>query len=134
MSPILIVDDDVEVRKTLLLLLAGAGLLLEASNGLDALRVIETQKPRLILLDITMPEMGGIDVLQAALKIDPSLTILMLTGENDITIAKGALDFGARAYITKPFDGAALRGEVEDLMAKISGSGGPAPYRPWRVG
>lgn len=133
MSPILIVDDDAEIRKMLLILLVGAGLLLEASNGPDALRQIESDKPWLMLLDIVMPVMGGIAVLQAAMKISPSLTVLMLTGEDDIDIAKGALGFGARAYITKPFDGPALRKEVEDLKAKVTGVGGPAPYRPWRL-
>jgi DNA-binding NtrC family response regulator len=133
MSPILIVDDDAEIRKTLSILLAGAGLLVEESNGPDALRRIESEKPWLMLLDIVMPVMGGIAVLQAAMKISPGLIVLMLTGESDIDIAKGALDFGARAYITKPFDGPALRREIEDLKAKITGVGGPAPYRPWRL-
>lgn len=133
MSSILIVDDDVEIRKTLRILLAGVGVILEASNGPDALRRIETEMPTVMLLDIAMPEMGGIAVLEAALEIDPSIAVLMLTGESDLAIAKDTLDIGARSYITKPFDAPALRSEVEQLMRISSDGGDPGPYRPWRV-
>lgn len=83
-----------------------------------------------MLLDIAMHEMRGIAVLEAALGIDPSMTVLMLTAECDIDIAKDALGIGARAYITKPFDGPALRSQVEYLMTRAASA---VPYKPWRV-
>lgn len=132
MDSILIVDDSVEIRETLLILLNGIGTLSEASNGQEALRKIEIEKPKLMLLDIAMPEMGGIAVLEAALKIAPQLTVLMLTAECDIAIANKALEIGARAYITKPFDGPALRKEVAYLMSNAT-SKTPDSYKLWRV-
>ncbi len=133
MGSILIVDDNAEIRETLRILLSGLGEISEASNGKEALLRIETQKPKLILLDIAMPEISGIAVLQAALKADPSVIVLMLTGEYDIEIAKSALEIGARAYITKPFDGPKLRGEIAKIMGIDGATGNADSYRPWRV-
>ena len=125
----LVVDDEVDIRQILLCVLAPVCEVLEASNGLDALRLLRNERPSLMLLDISIPEMGGIAILEAARVSDPSLIIVMLTGEQDLAVAKRALDSGARAYITKPFDSHFLRGEVQRLMELVDA----VPYRPWRV-
>ena len=80
-----------------------------------------------------MPGMGGIEVLKEARARDPNVIIVMLTGESDIATAKVALDNGARAYITKPFDDQFLCAEVQRLLEKDDANADAASGRPWRV-
>jgi DNA-binding response OmpR family regulator len=137
---ILIVDDDPDMLMVLRWALSPVGDLLEACEGRGALRLIAEERPRLILLDVAMPGMSGIEVLRRAREIDPTAIIVMLTGLCDIEIAKEALDGGARAYVTKPFDDAYLRNEVRRLLEITrkkpptgdSDSDGDSG-RPWRV-
>lgn len=128
---VLIVDDDANVRQALLLVLQPVCDALEASNGLDALRLIKKWKPDLVLLDVSMPEMGGLGILRAALERDPALAVVMLSGHGDLRVARRALEEGARAYMTKPFDAHELRDEVARLLDAMSAP--PASGRPWRV-
>lgn len=129
MDPVLVVDDDAELRRAVALLLAGLCAPAEAADGHEALRLLSSGKPRLVLLDVAMPGMGGIAFLEAALALDPGVVVWMVTAECDLAVAKEALGLGAKAYITKPFDGPALRTQVEKFL---STAGGPA-YRPWTV-
>ena len=130
-SDVLIVDDDADLRRTLFLLLDKAYKVVEAANGKEALRLLKTQRPRLILLDITMPEMSGLDVLRAARELDKTLRIVMVTSHQELEVAKSALDLGAIAYVTKPFDADFIRGEVRRLLTPEADDGGGG--RPWRV-
>lgn len=135
---ILIVDDDPDMLTVLRWALSPVGDILEACEGRGALRLVETERPRLILLDVAMPGMSGIEVLRRARELDPTAIIVMLTGLCDIEIAKEALDCGARAYVTKPFDDAYLRGEVRRLL-EITRKKPPSEEAeadsgcPWRV-
>ena len=128
---ILIVDDDTDLRRTLFLLLDKAYKVSEAANGKEALRFLKKQRPRLVLLDVTMPEMSGIEVLRAARELDKTLRIVMVTSHQEIELAKSALDLGAIAYVTKPFDADYIRGEVARLLTPPDGKAGGG--RPWRV-
>lgn len=134
---ILIVDDDPDMLTVLRWALAAVGEVLEACEGRAALRLVENEKPRLILLDVAMPGMGGIEVLRAARLLDPTIIIVMLTGLCDIGVAKEALDCGARAYVTKPFDGNYLRAEVQRLLEtakpQAAAEAEDESGRPWRV-
>lgn len=129
-TDVLIVDDDADLRRTLVLLLEKNYRVIAAASGAEALRLLEAGRPRLILLDITMPEMSGIDVLRAAKMTDPTLRIVMLTSRTEIELAKTALDLGAVEYLTKPFDADFIRGEVLRLLAPPQKNDGG---RPWRV-
>ena len=136
---ILIVDDDPDMLTVLRWALSPVADLLEAGEGRGALRLIEEERPRLILLDVAMPGMSGIEVLRRARELDPTAIIIMLTGLCDIAVAKEALDCGARAYVSKPFDDSYLRNEVRRLL-EITRKKPPAPGdpeadsgRPWRV-
>lgn len=128
-ASILIVDDDATLRKVLRTTLEPLGEILEARGGRQALRLIATKRPKLVMLDVAMPEMDGLEVLRAARELDASLTIVMLTGSTDLELARRALEDGARAYITKPFEAAALRNEVQRLLDSSGNDDG----RPWRV-
>ena len=116
-TDILIVDDDKDLRRTLFLLLEKSYQVAEAANGKEALAYLKTRRPRLVLMDVSMPEMSGIDALRAARELDKTLKIIMLTSHQEIEIAKSALDSGAVAYVTKPFDAAYIRTEVARLLA-----------------
>ena len=133
---ILIVDDDPDMLEVLRWALSPIASVLEASDGRAALRLIKSQRPHLILLDVTMPGMDGIEVLKRVRAFDNKVIIVMLTGLCDIEVAKEALDNGARAYITKPFDDRDLCAEVARLLEKgdkKGGSGAAAAGAPWRV-
>lgn len=133
-NKLLVVDDDPDIRKTLVLLLRMSGEVFEASTGEEALRIIEAERPRLMLLDVAMPGMCGLEVLRA-LQGAPAMTIIMLTSNNDVELAKRALDLGAAEYITKPFDWSHLKDKVERSMEVASGSGSEKEGRwlPWRT-
>ena len=135
---ILIVDDDPDMLTVLRWALASVGEVMVAREGRAALRLVAEERPRLILLDVAMPGMGGIEVLQAVRLLDPTIIVVMLTGQCDIGVAKEALDCGARTYVTKPFDDNYLRGEVKRLLETSGKKTAAADSetesgRPWRV-
>jgi len=101
---VLIVDDDEEFRQEMKELLEEYRVL-EASNGIDALALI--RKPNaidLIILDVVMPHMSGLDVLREIKTAKPSLAIIILTGKSSKDFAIEALKAHADDYIEKPFD------------------------------
>lgn len=129
---ILVVDDDADLRRTLVLLLGQDYELVEASCGTEAIDRLVRGRPDLVLLDVTMPGMDGIEVLQSARLAHPQLLVLMLTAEPDLTLAVAALTHGANAYITKPFDPNALKDEVRRLL-DLPADGKTDDPRPWRT-
>ena len=74
-----------------------------ASNGDEALKLIQEAKPHLVFLDIKMPGMSGIDVLKEAKQIDPTVKIIMISAVEDDECVKEAKSLGASDYVTKPF-------------------------------
>jgi DNA-binding NtrC family response regulator len=131
---ILIVDDDADLRKIVSMVLAPVADVVEAANGQDALDLIRAERPDLMLVDLVMPEMDGIETLTAARRISPDLVVVMLTGQNDVVMAKRALDAGARAYVTKPLDEAYLRSEIRRILeGDEARDPEDASGRPWRV-
>ena len=130
---ILLVDDDADLRRVVRGILQPLGRIIEASNGKDALRMTAVEKPGLMLLDVAMAEMDGLSVMKAARFLDPALPIVMLTGEHDLETAKRALDDGASAYITKPFDPEGLREEARRLICAAEGARETESGRPWTV-
>jgi len=73
-----------------------------AQSGKEAIAIAKKEKPRIILLDINMRGMDGIETLKAIREFDKDAAIIMVTGVKDDDIVKQALDFGANDYITKP--------------------------------
>lgn len=130
---VLIVDDEEEIRRVLKWVLGSVGIILEAACGADALTIIAAEKPRLILLDVAMPEMDGLEVLAAVRELDPSAAVIMLTGVDDLSVAKSALDAGARSYVTKPFEADVLRDEIRRALDPNGKDAESASGRPWKV-
>lgn len=130
---ILVVDDDPDLRRGLVLLLGKEYEIREACDGPACLRTLAEFLPDLLLLDVAMPGMSGIEVLRSARASRGSLPVLMLTAQADLELARQALDLGASAYITKPFDFGELRREVKRLLEGPSREEKDHDYRPWRV-
>ncbi len=79
---VLIVDDEAELRSVLTEFLQGQGLdVIQAANGLEALLQVKRARPGAVILDITMPRLGGLDALKRIRAFDPSITAIILTGE-----------------------------------------------------
>ena len=104
-SRILIVDDEVEICSMLNDHLRDLGYeTFTATTGEKALRLVKEARPHLMLLDIRMPEMGGVEILRQIRSFDHEIGIIMITGYHDVEIAQEALKLGASDFVTKPID------------------------------
>ena len=117
---ILMVDDEADLVKVVHVRLAANGYeVIAASNGLEGLEKAQKEKPDLILLDVMMPRMHGLDVL-AKLKANPetaSISVLMLTAKDDTVSISKAKALGAKDYIVKPFNFEALVDSVKTYLS-----------------
>lgn len=102
---LLIVDDEIELKHALCETLSDEGYETSAAdNGADALKLLETQDFDLLLSDLMMPGIDGIQLLQAAREIDPHLIGIITTGQGTISSAVEAMKIGAFDYVLKPFN------------------------------
>ncbi len=127
---VVLAEDDVDIRNLVQLVLEGLDLTVHAvGNGADALEACRAQPPRLLLLDITMPGMNGLEVCRAV-RQDPALAnlpIILMTARAQSSDVAAGLDAGADAYIIKPFGPIELREHVEALLdgqGRDDGDGG----------
>jgi two-component system, chemotaxis family, chemotaxis protein CheY len=100
---ILLVDDESHIRKYVGLILKqlGAKSILEAGNGQEAIAVYEREKPELVLLDVNMPIMDGLETLKILKAIDPDCVAIMLTSLANRQTIEEAIAHGAANYIRK---------------------------------
>ena len=102
---VLVVDDEAEGVELLREFLSAKGYeVITASDGDEALRKVKEERPHLILLDIQMPKMDGLEVLRRLREIDKEVGVIMITGVNEQEIARQAMALGAFDYIVKPLD------------------------------
>ena len=105
MEKILVVDDEIEVCNALNDFLTMKGYeVYTALDGPSALKKVAEIEPHIVLLDIRMPGMSGIDVLKEIKKTNDDIGIIMVTAVTDQVIAKSTFELGAYDYITKPVD------------------------------
>lgn len=124
---LILADDDKGVRRSLSLYLGRLGYtVLEAANGLEAMELAATSEPFLILADLSMPHMGGMEVLEAARIRWPKLDVILMTGHVDARAAIDAVKAGAFDLLKKPFLLDELRVAVhrvrerQELLAKAT--------------
>ncbi len=121
---ILVIDDNRAMVDILAVCLDEEGhTVLSALTSDEGLKLVTLFQPELVLLDIVLPEMNGIEVLKRIRSINPSTRVVMLTGNIDPLVARTALELGAVAYLDKPFDLAYLKRVI--AMALREGTLGP---------
>lgn len=100
---ILLVDDEPHIRKFVALILRqlGTPVLFEASNGQEALEIYQREQPDLVLLDVSMPVMDGLETLKRLKLVDPDAVVVMLTSIVNRQAIDEALEYGAANYIRK---------------------------------
>jgi len=102
---LLCVDDEAPVLEVLCEYFTTQGYSVEtASSGADALAAVPRLRPDLVLLDVRMPGMDGLEVLKKIREIDPGLAVIMVTANEDVALARETLKIGAFDYVSKPFD------------------------------
>jgi len=102
---LLIVDDQNGIRILLLEVFNTEGYrTFEAPNGKIALDIVRRESPDLVLLDMKIPGMDGIDILKNIKQIDASIKVIMMTAYGELDLIKEATDLGALMHFTKPFD------------------------------
>lgn len=111
---LLLVDDEVEFTLALAERLQLRKYEVKtAGSALEALALIKEQLPDVIILDLKIPGMDGIETLKTIKKIDPEIEVIMLTGHGDVKSVEEGIKSGAFEYIMKPVD-------IEELMVKIN--------------
>src|SRR5438093_1223873 len=101
---VLVVDDDHGVRESFRLILEDRYEVLEAADGRQALERLRASPVDLVLLDIRLPEMDGIEVLERMKAVDDRVEVILVTAVKTVRIAVDAMKLGAFDYLTKPFD------------------------------
>ena len=119
---ILIVDDQKGVRRLLEELFKMEGWnVYTASDGIEAVSQVKASSPDIVLMDMKMPNMNGLESSSQILALCPDMKIIMMTAYGEMDVVKKALEVGVRRCITKPFDILNLRDLVNELvMEKVS--------------
>jgi len=103
-AKVLVVDDEAIIRQSLRDWLSDVGYqVLTAENGFQALEIIEKEKPRIVVADLVMPGMDGIELMKRAKEISPDVEVIIVTAYGSIPTAITAMREGAYDYIEKPF-------------------------------
>ncbi|HXV81496.1 MAG TPA: response regulator transcription factor [Candidatus Binatia bacterium] len=141
---ILVVDDNKSVLDFLLLLLSKHGLpVVGASTGRDCLNIVKSRAVDLIILDVMMPLMDGLQVCQELKEIAPAVPIILLTARDDMTTRAAAMDLGVSEFVAKPVNNHDLLNRVrmqlrnlewdktaDQAFWKIEKSALPNPHKP----
>jgi two-component system response regulator AtoC len=101
---ILIVDDEIAVRESLRVILKNDYEVFLAKNAEEAFLQIKEHSPEVILLDIILPDLDGLKVLEKIKQNKPEMRVIMITATKTVKTAMEAMKLGAYDYVTKPFD------------------------------
>lgn len=119
-TKILIVDDEEGIRKVLRISLADRGYnVLTAENATEALRIFAREQPGIVLTDIKMPGMDGIELLRRLKQANPETEVVVITGHGDMDLAIKSLKYEATDFITKPIDDADLDRALQKSQERI---------------
>lgn len=122
MHTVLVVDDQVDIRRMIMIALSGDFDLLEAEDGLTALQMVRQHRPDVVLLDVMMPgEMDGLQVLQA-IRSDPEVKatrVIMVSAKGQVSDSELGMQLGANAYFVKPFSPLQLFDAINEQIAQL---------------
>jgi len=111
---IMVVDDAAFMRLTLEKIFAKSGHeVIQAKNALEALTLYQEHRPDLVTMDITMPEINGIEVVSKLKEIDPNVRVIMISAMGQESMVREAISAGALDFVVKPF-------QPERILAAVS--------------
>lgn len=120
---VVIVDDDfavAHVNRAFVDALPGFTVVAEAHTGADALAAIERHRPQLVLLDVYLPDLGGLDVLRRLRAVGDDVEVIAVTAASDLDTVRRARLLGVRHYLVKPFSGASLGERLAEVRRGIA--------------
>lgn len=112
-------DDEQQLKLTATLLSQENVRVFTSRNPQDGLELVRKEQPHLVLVDLVMPEMSGMEVLERVVEFDPGIEVVLLTGEYSTESAVEAIQKGAADYLTKPVDVDKLQLRVEALLLEV---------------
>ncbi|MBK8288447.1 MAG: response regulator [Pseudomonadales bacterium] len=89
---------------------------LTASNGMEAVEIFRQELPELVTMDLTMPEMDGVECVKHLVEIKPDVLILVISSLSDKATTIQAMKNGAKGFLTKPFDDEQINTALEELL------------------
>ncbi len=118
---LLIVDDSNMIRQRISRVvqggaIKGVSIVGLARNGAEAVRLARATQPDVVTMDLTMPEMDGVQCIQQLIRMMPAVNILVVSALNDKSTAIAALKMGARGFLSKPFSDDDLKLALIDLV------------------
>jgi signal transduction histidine kinase len=120
-NTVLLVDDEEDIREVIGISLTDLGYkVLIAENGQEALRIFQRDFPSIVLTDIKMPEMDGIELLRKLKQLNPDVEVIMITGHGAMDLAIMSLKYAATDFITKPINVEVLEVALEKVQDKIT--------------
>jgi two-component system CitB family response regulator len=120
---VVIVDDDfavAHVNRAFVDSRPGFSVVAEAHTGADALAAIELHRPQLVLLDVYLPDLGGLDVLRRLRASGDDVEVIAVTAARDLDTVRRARHLGVRHYLVKPFSGATLGDRLDEVRRGIA--------------
>ena len=122
MPTAMIVDDAAFMRMALkkILVHLGIDVIAEAENGLSAIQKFKETKPDIITMDITMPEMSGIEALREIHKISSEVRVIMVSAMGQETYVREAVMNGAKDFIVKPFKEETVKTTMESILKSLN--------------
>ena len=120
MSHILVVDDDLSILGVMKRVLEKSEFSVDTvTNGQDALTRITAKRPDLVILDVEIPGLSGLEILDKIRSLRPKLPVVMMSSRHDRHIILQACESGANTFFPKPFDSEMFCRKIEDLLHKV---------------
>ena len=116
---LMVVDDSNVMRRKISRAVESIGnvQVVTAGNGLEAIEVFKREAPKIVTMDITMPEMDGVECVKRLVELNPKVLILVISALSDRSTTLEAMKNGAKGYIRKPFDDDDLNSQLRKLLS-----------------
>jgi len=119
---LLVIDDELSMREVLSIMLTKENYeVLSAADGEEGIRLVREAQPRVVLVDIRLPGINGLQVLSEIRRMDPQIPVIMVTAISDLKVAREAEKKGAFGYIVKPFTFWEIKSVIQEAEKQIPG-------------